>query len=194
VRPFPTQGRLPTIGRVRGKGAGCGWYNQHMAILRADALEFISRSAEQTRRLGMRLGAWLQPGDVLALEGDLGGGKTTFVQGLAAGWGTTARVSSPTFVLVNVYQRDDGASLYHMDAYRLSGPQEAWDLDIAAMWEEGPLVVEWADIIAEALPAERVTIRFKWLTETQRVLTFHPEGQRPRDLIRRLRAAIVRGV
>ncbi|NPA92847.1 MAG: tRNA (adenosine(37)-N6)-threonylcarbamoyltransferase complex ATPase subunit type 1 TsaE [Chloroflexi bacterium] len=165
-----------------------------MAILRADALEFISRSAGQTRRLGMRLGAWLQPGDVLALEGDLGGGKTTFVQGLVAGWGSTEQASSPTFVLVNVYPREDGARLYHMDAYRLSGPEEALDLDIEAMWEEGPLVVEWADIIAEALPPNRLTIGFKWLTESQRVLTFYPEGERARDLARRLRAAILRGV
>ncbi len=165
-----------------------------MAILRADALEFISRSAGQTRRLGMRLGAWLRPGDVLSLEGDLGGGKTTFVQGLVAGWGSTAQATSPTFVLVNVYSREDGERLYHIDAYRLSGPEEALDLDIEAMWEEGPLVVEWANIIAEALPPNRLTISFKWLTESQRVLTFYPEGERARTLARRLRAAILRGV
>lgn len=165
-----------------------------MVVLRDDALEFISRSAEQTRRLGMRLGAWLEAGDVLALEGDLGGGKTTFVQGLAAGWGSTESVVSPTFVLVNVYRRGDGAQMYHMDAYRLSGPQEAWDLDIAAMWEDGLLVVEWADVIAEALPEARLAVRFTWLAESQRALTFHPVGERPRALVRRLRAAILRGV
>ncbi len=173
---------------------GVRWYNHAVVILRADALEFISRSAEQTRRLGMRLGAWLQPGDVLALEGDLGGGKTTFVQGLVAGWGSAEHVVSPTFVLVNLYRRDDGAPFYHMDAYRLSGPAEALDLDIAAMWEEAPLVVEWADIIAEALPEERLTIRFAWLGELQRTLAFLPTGERPRHLVRRLRAAILRGL
>ncbi|HFC08705.1 MAG TPA: tRNA (adenosine(37)-N6)-threonylcarbamoyltransferase complex ATPase subunit type 1 TsaE [Chloroflexi bacterium] len=165
-----------------------------MAILQADALEFITRSADQTCRLGMRLGKWLQPGDVLALEGDLGGGKTTFVQGLAAGWGSTDAVSSPTFVVVNVYQRGDGARLYHVDAYRLSGAAEAWDLDIPALAEEAPLVVEWADVIAEALPAERLTVRFVWLGESQRALTFYPQGERPRALVRSLRAAILRGV
>ena len=165
-----------------------------VAILQADALEFITRSADQTRRLGMRLGKWLQPGDVLALEGDLGGGKTTFVQGLAAGWGSSDAVSSPTFVLVNVYQRSDGSRLYHVDAYRLHGPAEAWDLDIPSLAEEAPLVVEWADIIAEALPRARLTVRFGWLGESQRALTFHPEGERARSLVRRLRAAILRGV
>jgi tRNA threonylcarbamoyladenosine biosynthesis protein TsaE len=165
-----------------------------MAILQADALEFITRSADQTRRLGMRLGKQLRPGDVLALEGDLGGGKTTFVQGLTAGWGSTDAVSSPTFVLVNVYHRGDGSRLYHVDAYRLSGPVEAWDLDIPPLADEGPLVVEWADKIAAALPAERLTIRFVWLGESQLALTFYPTGERPRALVRRLRAAILRGV
>ncbi len=165
-----------------------------MAILQADALEFITRSADQTRRLGLRLGKQLRPGDVLALEGDLGGGKTTFVQGLAAGWGSTDAVSSPTFVLVNVYQRGDGGRLYHVDAYRLSGAAEAWDLDIPSLAEEGPLVVEWADVITEALPRERLTVRFVWLGESQRALTFHPQGERPRALVRLLRAAILRGV
>ena len=170
------------------------WYNHIVVILREDALEFISRSAEQTRRLGMRLGGWLRAGDVLALEGDLGGGKTTFVQGLVAGWGSAEAVVSPTFVLVNPYRRGDGAVFYHMDAYRLAGPLEAWDLDIAAMWEEGPLVVEWGDIIADALPEERLTIRFVWLGESQRSVAVLPTGERPRRLARRLRAAMLRGL
>ena len=91
-------------------------------ILDRNSLEIISRSAEQTRRVGMRLGAMLEPGDIVCLIGDLGAGKTTFVQGLAAGWGSLDPVSSPTFVIVNVYRRLDQRKLYHLDAYRLSGP------------------------------------------------------------------------
>jgi len=94
-------------------------------ILHRNALEIISRSAEQTRRVGMRLGALLQPGDVICLIGDLGSGKTTFVQGVAAGWGSLDPVSSPTFVIVNLYRRLDNSQLFHLDAYRLSGPAEA---------------------------------------------------------------------
>jgi len=75
-----------------------------MPILDPNSMEFISRSAEQTRRVGMRLGTLLQTGDVICLIGDLGSGKTTFVQGLASGWGSLDPVSSPTFVLVNVYR------------------------------------------------------------------------------------------
>jgi len=82
-----------------------------MPILEANAFEFFSRSADQTRRVGMRLGSVLQPGDVVCLDGDLGAGKTTFVQGIAAGWGAVDPVSSPTFVLVNVYRRSDDERL-----------------------------------------------------------------------------------
>ena len=165
-----------------------------MVILRADAMDFVSRSAAQTRRLGMRLGAMLKPGDVVALEGDLGSGKTTFVQGIAAGWGSTDPVSSPTFVIVNVYRRGDGRVLYHMDAYRLSGAAEALDLDLDSMLEEAPLVIEWADRIAEALPEERLTVRFEWLDAYQRAMHFEPRGERARVLVRHLRQAILRGI
>ena len=90
-------------------------------ILDRHSLEIISRSAEQTRRVGMRLGALLKPGDVICLVGDLGSGKTTLVQGLAAGWGSLDPVSSPTFVIVNLYRRMDQSQLFHLDAYRLNG-------------------------------------------------------------------------
>ena len=121
-------------------------------ILDRNSLEIISRSTEQTRRVGMRLGNLLRTGDITCLTGDLGAGKTTFVQGLAAGWGSLDQVSSPTFVIVNLYRRLDQSQLFHLDAYRLSGPMEAVDLDLEAMLDEGTLVIEWADIIKETLP------------------------------------------
>jgi len=123
-----------------------------MPILDPNSLEFISRSAEQTRRLGMRIGALLQTGDVVCLIGELGSGKTTLVQGLASGWGSLDQATSPTFVLVNVYRRPDGQRLYHLDAYRLRGAREAEDLDLDAMLETSPLVIEWAERIQETLP------------------------------------------
>src|SRR5512139_2671207 len=98
-----------------------------MPVLDRQSLEFISRSAEQTRRAGMRLGALLRTGDLVCLVGDLGTGKTTLMQGVSAGWGSLDAASSPTFVLVNVYRRPDGKRLYHLDAYRLSGAGEAED-------------------------------------------------------------------
>src|SRR5512140_3855218 len=127
-----------------------------MPILDAHALEFFSRSPEQTRRLGMRLGALLQSGDLVCLQGDLGAGKTTLVQGMAQGWGAMDSVSSPTFVLVNSYRRPDSRTLFHFDAYRINSPKEAEELDLDSLLGQGPLVVEWPELVESILPAERL--------------------------------------
>jgi tRNA threonylcarbamoyladenosine biosynthesis protein TsaE len=152
-------------------------------ILDRNSLEIISRSAEQTRRVGMRLGTLLKPGDVICLIGDLGAGKTTLVQGLAAGWGSLDPVSSPTFVIVNLYRRLDRSHLFHLDAYRLGGPAEAADLDLDAMLDEGSLVIEWADIIADALPEERLWVNLHYVEEFQRDLIFTAHGQHYKRLL-----------
>src|SRR5664279_983686 len=134
-----------------------------MPILDSRTLEFFSRSPEQTRRLGMRLGSLLQVGDLVCLSGDLGAGKTTLVQGMAQGWGSLDPVSSPTFVLVNVYRRPDGKSLRHLDAYRLQNAAEAEDLDLTLMLETGALVVEWAERISAALPSDNISVKMRWM-------------------------------
>src|SRR5512142_1895884 len=131
-----------------------------MPILDAHALEFFSRSPEQTRRLGMRLGALLHTGDLICLQGELGAGKTTLVQGVAQGWGAMDSVSSPTFVLVNAYRRPDSLQLFHLDAYRIDSPQEAEELDLDALLQQGPLIVEWAERVEPILPEERL---WAWL-------------------------------
>jgi tRNA threonylcarbamoyladenosine biosynthesis protein TsaE len=152
-------------------------------------MEFISRSAEQTRRAGMRLGALLNPGDIICLVGELGAGKTTLVQGIAAGWGSLDKVTSPTFVLVNVYRRTgNGRSseqqrLFHLDAYRLSGPAEAQELDLEALIVSGPLVVEWADRIQTALPEQHLWVAMRWIDEYQRDLVITASGKRYQNLL-----------
>src|SRR5512143_4039176 len=125
-----------------------------MPILDAQTVEIFSHSPEQTRRVGMRLGALLQPGDLVCLQGELGAGKTTLVQGAAGGWGSLDTVSSPTFVLVNVYRRPEGSELFHMDAYRLDSAVEAEELDIDGMLARGALLVEWPERVRSALPSE----------------------------------------
>ena len=147
-----------------------------MPILDPHSLEIISRSAEQTRRVGMRLGTLLQPGDLIGLVGDLGSGKTTLVQGIAAGWGSLDPVSSPTFVLVNVYRRPDGLQLFHLDAYRLSGPAEAIDLDLDSMLDQGPMLVEWAERVQEALPPDGLWVHLNYVSENQRDMIFTARG------------------
>jgi tRNA threonylcarbamoyladenosine biosynthesis protein TsaE len=161
-----------------------------MPVLNRQSLEFISRGAEQTRRVGMRLGALLQRSDLVCLIGDLGAGKTTLVQGISAGWGSLDQASSPTFVLVNVYRRPEGEKLFHLDAYRLSGAAEAEDLDIDALLESGPLVIEWADRIQEALPQERLWVSLQWVDDNQRDMVFSACGLRYNGLLNDLRKQV----
>ena len=164
-----------------------------MPILEANTFEFFSRSPDQTRRVGMRLGALLQPGDVVCLNGDLGAGKTTLVQGLAVGWGSVDPVSSPTFVLVNVYRRVDDVRLAHLDAYRLSGALEADDLDLDTLMANGPLVVEWAPRIIEALPAEHLNVTLEWIEEEHRQMRFTAKGERFEALLEQFQESMFGG-
>ncbi|MDD5467202.1 MAG: tRNA (adenosine(37)-N6)-threonylcarbamoyltransferase complex ATPase subunit type 1 TsaE [Anaerolineales bacterium] len=161
-----------------------------MPVLAAHSMEFISRSAEQTRRLGMRLGAYLRTGDLICLVGELGSGKTTLVKGVAAGWGSLDQASSPSYVLVNVYRHPGGGVLYHLDAYRLSGAAEAYDLDLDAMLEGGPLVVEWAERIQAAFPGECLNVVFEHVDEDQRDMVFTAHGQRYRELLAGLKRQV----
>jgi tRNA threonylcarbamoyladenosine biosynthesis protein TsaE len=164
-----------------------------MPILEAYSLEIISRSADQTRRVGMRLGALLQSGDLIGLVGELGSGKTTLVKGIATGWGSLDPVSSPTFVIVNVYRRPDGKRLFHMDAYRLRDANEAIDLDLDNMLENGTLVVEWAERVQTALSREGLWVTLKWIDEYQRDMIIAVRGLRYQALLAKLRRQIYGG-
>ncbi len=154
-----------------------------MPILDPFSLEFFSKSSEQTRRLGTRLGSSLLVGDVVCLSGDLGSGKTTFTQGIAKGWGSLDVVTSPTFVIVNQYKRPDGAILYHLDAYRLENAMDAINLDLENMFLSGALVIEWPIRIKSALPDEYLWIDMTWVDEFQRRLVFSPVGERYRSIL-----------
>lgn len=161
-----------------------------MAVIEKGSFEVISRSPSQTRRIGMRLGELLHPGDVIGLEGNLGAGKTTLVQGVASGWGSYDSVSSPTYVLVNVYRRLDHNQLYHLDAFRLSSPEEAVALDIDALLVQGPLLVEWADRIKDALPEGLLWINMRLINDEQRDFVVHARGDRHKDLLEQFREDI----
>ena len=120
-----------------------------------------SASAAETRRLAARLGAHLLPGQVIALHGDLGSGKTTFIQGLAVGLEVAARVTSPTFVLVNEYDSPRRLTLIHIDAYRLPDAPAAaiaeadtFGFDEILAREDAVVAVEWAERLQELLPAD----------------------------------------
>ena len=153
-------------------------------------MDFFSRSPEQTRRIGVRLGGALQAGDIICLQGDLGAGKTTFVQGIAQGWGSKDAVSSPTFILVNVYRRSDGRQLFHMDAYRLYSTTEAEELDLDTMIAQGPLIVEWPERIDGLVPAENLWVKLEHVDEEEREMKFKSHGKRYDALLAVIRHAI----
>jgi tRNA threonylcarbamoyladenosine biosynthesis protein TsaE len=168
-------------------------YNPLMPILDAHTLEFFSRSPEQTRRVGMRLGGLLRGGDVICLHGELGAGKTTLVQGLAQGWGSLDPVSSPTFIIVNIYRRPDEGQLFHMDAYRLDSAPEAAELDLDEMLAQGSLLVEWPERIRKVLPDDYMWISFEYVTEENRQMLIRAKGPRYDDLLAELRRDVFGG-
>jgi tRNA threonylcarbamoyladenosine biosynthesis protein TsaE len=186
-----------------------------MPINTTNAFQTLSHNSAQTRHLGMCLGAHLQPGDVICLQGELGAGKTTFVQGLATGWGSIDAVSSPTFVLVNVYRRSDGAQLFHFDTYRVESAAEAEELDLDSMLNSGALIIEWPERLSSILPPERLGINLDYSvvvpgpvgstesTDNQnqelldfdpandiRTINFQPFGERYIELLNKLRSTI----
>jgi tRNA threonylcarbamoyladenosine biosynthesis protein TsaE len=161
-----------------------------MPILDAHSFEFFSRSPEQTRRVGMRIGKLLQPGDLVCLQGDLGAGKTTLVQGMAQGWGSLDAATSPTFVLVNLYRRADEGHFFHLDAYRIESPAEAEELDMDALLTQGPLVVEWPERVGASLPVERLLIHLEHEADEHRNLRFSGRGKHYETMLEELRRAI----
>jgi tRNA threonylcarbamoyladenosine biosynthesis protein TsaE len=146
-------------------------------------MDFFSRSPEQTRRVGRRLGGVLEAGDVICLQGDLGAGKTTFVQGIAQGWGSLDSVSSPTFILVNVYRRADQGQLFHMDAYRLDSAPEAEELDLDSMLAQGALLIEWPERMNGLIPSERLWVNLEHIDEEEREMKFKASGRRYDELL-----------
>ena len=128
-----------------------------------------SDSVEQTEAIAAELARDLLPGACLALHGDLGAGKTQFVRGLVRGLGGNPRaVSSPTFVLLNVYE-GGRLTVFHLDAYRVHGPDDFESIGFAELFEQGGVVVvEWADRVGELLPPDCVHVRIEPVGEGRR--------------------------
>lgn len=148
---------------------------------------------EATDRFGRRLGAALRRGHVVALIGPLGSGKTTLVKGIAdgAGVGDLRQVNSPTFVIVNEYEAGrtpPGLRLYHVDAYRLRGSRDLEAIGFDEMCAAGAVVVEWADKVADALPADRLTINLEPIDENRRRFHCTADGPAAQSLLAALAA------
>ncbi len=125
----------------------------------------------QTARVGGRLAAWLAPGDTVRVSGDLGAGKTCFIQGICAGLGITEPVTSPTFTLVNEYDGQPGrVPVAHFDLYRLDDPASVLDLGFDEYLDACVCLVEWGDKFPEIMPSDAVTVHIEIGTGTRRKL------------------------
>lgn len=119
------------------------------------------KGPEDTRRYGRQLADTLKAGDVICLLGDLGTGKTTMTKAIAEGLGVTEEVTSPTFNIVNIY-RSGRLPLYHFDVYRLSGAEELYATGTDEYFEgDGVCIIEWADLIEEAIPDGALVIEIR---------------------------------
>lgn len=155
---------------------------------------WLSMCSEETENFGRLLGGLLRPGDVVCLYGELGAGKTVLAKGIARGLGVAEAVTSPTFTLINEYA--GRVPFFHMDAYRLSGPQDMVDLGCEEyFYGEGVTVIEWPERVEEVLPAERLNIYLKVRPEEpgQRELCLVPRGRRYEELLGELKELVCAG-
>ena len=147
--------------------------------------ELISRSPEDTRKIGAIIGKLAVPGDVLLLEGKLGAGKTCLTQGIALGLGIDDYVLSPTFVIMReLYGR---LPLYHIDLYRLDDIEESMDLGLDDyFYGDGLSVVEWAEKAIGIMPRGHLMIRIDYINDTKRRLLLEPSGERYKKFAERI--------
>lgn len=149
-----------------------------------------SNSPEETYNYGQKLAELLTGGEIIALVGELGSGKTVFVKGLAAGLGVEEQVISPSFVLVREYRAR--FPLYHLDFYRINNIREIINIGFEEYLnkEKAVVVIEWADKVDSLLPKERLAINFIMdiEIENKRELIFQPSGSQYLDLVSKLMA------
>lgn len=143
--------------------------------------KYISKSIEDTMELAENIESEKFPGMVVCLIGELGSGKTVFVKGFAKSLGIEETITSPTFTLIKEYTNSE-IPLYHMDVYRLDGDAKTLGLD-DYFNQDAVCMIEWADLITDYLPEERLEIKFKIIDENTRVLILKPYGDKYEDLV-----------
>ncbi len=141
--------------------------------------KYTSKSVEDTLELAQNIESEKFPGMVICLNGDLGSGKTVFVKGFAGALGIEDNITSPTFTIVKEYLGGE-APLYHMDVYRLDDNADFGVEDYFN--KDGICILEWAELIEDRLPEERLDITFKIVDENTRILIFKPHGVQYEEL------------
>lgn len=153
-----------------------------------DSVSLRTHSPRESRALGRVLGAGLGPGSVVAFRGELGSGKTVFIQGVARGLGFAGRVSSPSFVIVNEY--DAGLIIYHVDLYRVDDPDALREIGHREMfWGDGVALIEWAERAGDLLPPDHLDVTIAIADPEVRVFEMTALGERSAGTLRALLAA-----
>jgi tRNA threonylcarbamoyladenosine biosynthesis protein TsaE len=156
-------------------------------------MKILSKSDKETKEIGKNLGKEFlksfkdKDNFVIGLIGDLGGGKTTFIQGVASGLGIRERITSPTFNLLKEYKIKK-INLYHFDFYRLKNLKDTKNLGLLECFEEpkGIFLIEWADRLKNILPKEKLIIEFDFIDEHTRKLIFKSQGIKYKKLVKSL--------
>lgn len=143
--------------------------------------KITSRSIENTMELAENIESEKFPGMIICLDGELGSGKTVFVKGFAKSLGIKENITSPTFNIVKEYSTGE-MPLYHMDVYRLENGDETIGFQ-DYFNSDGITIIEWAELIEDTLPDERLDIKFKVIDENTRVIKLTPHGQKYDDIV-----------
>ncbi|MCI8352029.1 MAG: tRNA (adenosine(37)-N6)-threonylcarbamoyltransferase complex ATPase subunit type 1 TsaE [Clostridia bacterium] len=145
---------------------------------------FISHSEDDTMSFAKKLASKLSPKDVVVLSGDLGSGKTKFTEGFLSYFGLSEEISSPTFTIVNEYNKDN-INIYHFDVYRISSVDEFYAIGGDGYFDNGICIIEWGEIIEDALPSNYIKIDFErdFEHENIRILKVSAIGNKYIDLI-----------
>ena len=140
---------------------------------------YNSKSENDTKELAKKFASKLNKGDVLVLSGDLGSGKTKFTEGFLSYFGLENEISSPTFTIVNEYQKND-MNIYHFDVYRLEDSSEFYAIGGEEYFERGICIIEWGELIEDALPKEYIKINFSrsFENEDERTLEIQLIGEK----------------
>lgn len=148
---------------------------------------FISNSENDTMKLANEFAKELTTGDVIVLSGELGSGKTKFTEGFLLFFGLEEEISSPTFTIVNEYRKND-TNIYHFDVYRLSSIDEFYAIGGEQYFDNGICIVEWGEIIKDALPSSYIHLSFErdLINENKRIINIEAVGNKYTNLIRKV--------
>ena len=148
---------------------------------------FISNSENDTMKLANEFAKELTTGDVIVLSGELGSGKTKFTEGFLLFFGLEEEISSPTFTIVNEYRKND-TNIYHFDVYRLSSIDEFYAIGGEQYFDNGICIVEWGEIIKDALPSSYIHLSFErdLINENKRIINIEAVGNKYTNLVRKV--------